>query len=59
MIGFRAQYAGGEISLDDGELAEAGWYNTGNLPTVPQKLSIARRLIDAWATERGIVIDQP
>jgi NAD+ diphosphatase len=59
MIGFRAQYASGDISLDDGELAEAAWYSTETLPTVPQKLSIARRLIDAWATERGIVIDQP
>ncbi|MDQ2653332.1 MAG: NAD(+) diphosphatase [Chloroflexota bacterium] len=59
MIGFRAQYAGGDISLEDGELAEADWYGAANLPTVPQKLSIARRLIDAWATERGIVIDQP
>lgn len=59
MIGFRAQYAAGDISLEDGELAEAGWYTSDTLPTVPQKLSIARRLIDAWATERGIVIDQP
>lgn len=59
MIGFRAQYAGGDISLEDGELAEAAWYTSETLPTVPQKLSIARRLIDAWATERGIVIDQP
>jgi len=59
MIGFRARCAAGEIILADGELAEAGWYNTENLPTVPQKLSIARRLIDAWATEHGIVIDQP
>lgn len=59
MIGFRAQCMDGEITLEDGELAEAGWYNIGNLPTVPQKLSIARRLIDAWAIERGIVIDQP
>lgn len=59
MIGFRAQYAGGEISLEDGELAEADWYTSETLPTVPQRLSIARRLIDAWATERGMVIDQP
>lgn len=59
MIGFRARYAGGEISLADGELAEAGWYSIENLPNVPPKLSIARRLIDAWATEHGIVIDQP
>jgi NAD+ diphosphatase len=59
MIGFRAQHAAGDISLDDGELAEAGWYTIENLPNVPPKLSIARRLIDAWAAERGVVIDQP
>lgn len=59
MIGFRAQHAGGEISLDDGELAEADWYGASGLPNVPPKLSIARRLIDAWAVERAIVIEQP
>jgi NAD+ diphosphatase len=59
MIGFRADHLHGEIALDDGELAEAGWYGLDDLPTVPAKLSIARRLIDDWATRRGAVIDQP
>ena len=59
MIGFRATHLRGEITLGDGELAEAGWYGADDLPEIPAKLSIARRLIDDWATRRGFVIDQP
>jgi NAD+ diphosphatase len=59
MIGFRASHLRGEITLGDGELAEAGWYGTDGLPEIPAKLSIARRLIDDWADRRGFVIDQP
>jgi NAD+ diphosphatase len=47
MIGFTAHYAGGEISLQADELVEANWYSRrGELPHLPGKLSIARRLID-------------
>jgi NAD+ diphosphatase len=59
MIGFRAMHLRGEITLDDGELAEAGWYGADDLPEIPARLSIARRLIDDWASRRGFVIDQP
>jgi NAD+ diphosphatase len=59
MIGFNAVSAAGEIQLDPQEMAEAGWYTLDDLPMVPQKLSIARRLIDAWAARYGRVIDQP
>jgi NAD+ diphosphatase len=59
MIGFRANYLHGEIVLGDGELVEAGWYGRDNLPQIPAKLSIARRLIDDWAERRGFVIEQP
>jgi NAD+ diphosphatase len=59
MIGFTAQHAGGEINLRDGELAAAGWFALDALPTVPTKMSIARRLLDAWAARHGGVIDQP
>ena len=59
MIGFRATHLDGEITLGDGELAEAGWYGADDLPEIPAKLSIARRLIDDWASRRGFVIDQP
>ena len=51
MIGFTATYRGGEITLDDGEIADAGWFTPDNLPTIPSKISIARRLID-WFLEK-------
>lgn len=53
MVGFRANWARGEIELDGTELAEAGWYGLDDLPQIPQKLSIARRLIDDWAARHG------
>jgi NAD+ diphosphatase len=59
MIGFRANHFRGEIELGDGELAEAGWYSLEDLPEIPTKLSIARRLIDDWAERQGSTIDQP
>ena len=54
MIGFTATYAGGEISLDDNEILEAGWYTVDNLPPLPGKISIARKLIDWFIAKRGI-----
>jgi NAD+ diphosphatase len=59
MIGFRANHISGEISLEDGELAEADWYDIADLPEIPTKLSIARRLIDDWAERQGVVINRP
>jgi len=46
MIGFTAQWAGGELSADDGEIFDAGWFLPGELPTLPGRLSIARALVD-------------
>ena len=51
MIGFTAQYESGEIRIDGEEIVEAGWYQAGNLPKIPGKLSIARQLID-WFIEK-------
>jgi NAD+ diphosphatase len=49
MIGFTAHYADGDIRLQADEIAEAAWFNRrGELPKLPGKLSIARRLIDAF-----------
>lgn len=48
MIGFYATYAGGEIKLQQSELASGGWFNRHDLPTIPEKLSLARMLIDHW-----------
>jgi NAD+ diphosphatase len=51
MIGFVAQYAGGEIEIDREEIRDARWFTAENLPTVPGKMSIARELID-WFIEK-------
>lgn len=51
MIGFTAEYAGGDITLEDSEIAEAGWFAPDALPNLPPKMSIARRLIDAFVAE--------
>ena len=48
MVGFTAEYAGGEVRLQHEELSNGGWFHRDNLPTLPEKLSIARRLIDNW-----------
>jgi NAD+ diphosphatase len=48
MIGFTAEYLEGDISIDGEEIVEAGWYGVGNLPKIPDKISIARRLIDCF-----------
>jgi NAD+ diphosphatase len=49
MIAFTAEYAGGDIRLDDAEIAEARWFDAEALPALPSSLSIARRLIDTTA----------
>lgn len=46
MIGFTAEYAGGDITLGDDEIADAQWFAPDALPLVPPKISIARKLID-------------
>jgi NAD+ diphosphatase len=53
MIGFTATYAGGEISLDDTEIEDAGWFTIDNLPSIPSKISIARKLIDWFIAKQG------
>jgi len=51
MVGFFADYAGGELVLQQDELADAGWFVPGNLPPVPPETTIAGRLIRAMARE--------
>jgi NAD+ diphosphatase len=51
MVGFVADHAGGEIVVDGEEITDARWFRADALPLVPPKLSIARRLIDAWVRE--------
>ena len=48
MIGFVADYASGEIVIDNNEIVSAGWFKRDNLPMLPQQMSISRALIDYW-----------
>jgi NAD+ diphosphatase len=48
MVGFHADYVGGAIHLQRSEIAKGGWFRRDNLPTIPEKLSIARMLLDDW-----------
>lgn len=52
MVGFNADYVSGEIKLQTSELARGAWFRKDNLPQIPEKLSIARKLIDAWLEEQ-------
>jgi NAD+ diphosphatase len=51
MIGFTAQYAKGEIQVDRTEILEADWFPFDQLPKIPGRISIARRLID-WFIDK-------
>lgn len=52
MIGFMADYAGGEITIDNNEIVSAGWFDRDNLPLIPSLLSISRALIDGWILKK-------
>ncbi len=52
MVGFVADYAGGELRLQREELGAGGWYRRDTLPAIPGKVSLARWLIDAWLEGR-------
>jgi len=49
MLGFTAEYAGGEIKVDNVEITHADWFDSRNLPDIPARLSISRKLIDWFA----------
>lgn len=55
MIGFNANYVGGELVLQEEEIVEAGWFPPEELPPVPRgRMSIAGWLIEDWLNrQRG------
>ena len=53
MIAFTCQYAGGDLVLEEQEIAEAAWFTAGNLPRIPPPISISRALIDWFVQESG------
>lgn len=52
MIGFVADYASGELRLQEGEIEDAGWFTADALPGLPSQYSIARRLIEGFIEKR-------
>ena len=51
MVGFTADYESGNIHLQHSELSKGAWFDRDHLPNIPEKLSIARQLIDHWIGE--------
>ena len=51
MIGYVCDYTGGEIVPEEGEIAEAAWFDVDALPHIPPTISIAGRMIRAVAEE--------
>jgi NAD+ diphosphatase len=51
MLGFYADWAEGDIVIDESEIVDAQWFTTDNLPMIPPGISIARTLIDGWLAE--------
>ena len=47
MIAFTADYLDGVVTPDPGEIEDAQWFDLNNLPRLPSKISISRRLIDS------------
>jgi NAD+ diphosphatase len=50
MIAFTAHWAGGDLTPDPAEIADAQWFELDALPELPSPVSIARHLIDATVT---------
>ena len=54
MIGFTANWAAGEIVVEQSEILEAGWFGPDDLPEhLPGPYSIARRLIEDFRASRS------
>src|SRR5713101_1925787 len=51
MLAFFADYDSGDIRIDGAEIEDARWFDIEDLPRLPARISIARRLIDAAKRE--------
>jgi NAD+ diphosphatase len=51
MIAFVCDWSSGEIRAQAGEIEDANWFKVLQLPKLPSRISIARRLIDAVVNE--------
>lgn len=54
MLGFTAEYDSGKIAIDPEELETAAWFHKHDLPIIPPRISIARKLIDWFVSPTTI-----
>lgn len=54
MLGFHADYAGGEITPQADEIEDARWFSIRHLPELPPKQAISRYLIDLYLAEKSV-----
>jgi NAD+ diphosphatase len=56
MIAFTAEYDGGDITVDENEIAEARWFGPGDtVPRIPVGISIAGELITAHLPANAVM----
>ena len=48
MLGYHCEYESGDIKVNTDELTDAQWFDVGNLPNIPPKISISGRLIASY-----------
>ena len=48
MLGFTANYSGGELKADGNEIEDARWFSRDKLPGLPGSGSVSRYLIQLW-----------
>ena len=53
MLGFHAEYAGGEIVPQPDEIEDARWFRLDQLPQLPPKRTISRYLIDLYLARQS------
>ncbi len=56
MIGFTAEYDSEDIRPDGFEIEDAKWFSVEELPVLPGKISISRKLIDHFLKEKGLEV---
>ena len=47
-FGYFCEYESGDIKVNTDELTDAQWFDIGNLPNIPPKISISGRLIASY-----------
>ena len=53
MVGFTADWADGEIAIDEQEIEDARWFGRDDLPGLPHPMSIARALVEDFLKRTG------